>query len=239
MPKKNTRDLAKDKLEDILADNPTSPIVARGQKLAQKARALANVDNTAEVPQPTRLNPVPSQTPTSTPQVQNNPASAYWANYNNNPIAPTTPILPKPLPKPTKTNTPSMVMADGSVNPPIPSTTYTPENGQEWRNWWNWQAAHPAESKVLLTMKAISEGQPDPFAVHVPTPQEVWNMKAAQRAKMNANKIQDGTGEGFSPTSSPAPVVPADYQDPYPGYSNQPLFGYGNQVISASWRING
>lgn len=129
--------------------------------------------------------------------------------------------------------------ADGTVNPPIPKGTYDPNDktgAQDWQNWWNWQAAHPLESRTLLTQIAAAEGSPDPFAVHVPTREEIQRAKWEQRFKQGMNEIQDGTagsgygGGGFTPSFTPQ--LTADR-------TNDPFGFYGNQVIAASWRIGG
>lgn len=121
-----------------------------------------------------------------------------------------------------------IVASDGTVNPPVPTGTFTPGGGneQEWRNWWNWQAQHPAESRALLTQMAAAQGQPDPFAVHVPTLDEIQKMKWEQRRRGWEEGGSSGpSGSGFTPSYNPL----ASERDG----------SFGNNVISASWRIGG
>lgn len=126
----------------------------------------------------------------------------------------------------------SITAADGKVSPPPPSSEiFDPTDAasaKEWRDWWNWHAEHPAESRILLTAIAAAQGKPDPFAVHVPTREEVWKMKHAARMRQYAP--EDGGGGGFTPVSA-TPEYNFGVEQPY-GY-------YGNQSVSASWRVGG
>lgn len=138
-------------------------------------------------------------------------------------------------------NTPLQITAaDGSTSPPVPqSSVFDPNDATssaEWRTWWNWHAAHPQESRVLLTQIAAAQGMPDPFAVHVPTPEEVWQMKAEQRRRRIDPNLVGGGGGGFAPTGYVEPQGYGDYwQSPYV----QPFGNFGNQTVAASWRIGG
>lgn len=125
-----------------------------------------------------------------------------------------------------------IVASDGTVNPPVPTGTFTPGGGneQEWRNWWNWQAQHPTESRALLTQMAAAQGQPDPFAVHIPTIDEIQKMKWEQRRRgwEDGGSSGQSYGSGFTPSYNPLA-------------SERDLIGgsFGNNAISASWRIGG
>lgn len=125
-----------------------------------------------------------------------------------------------------------IVASDGTVNPPVPTGTFTPGGGneQEWRNWWNWQAQHPTESRALLTQMAAAQGQPDPFAVHIPTIDEIQKMKWEQRRRgwEEGGSSGQSYGSGFTPSYNPLA-------------SERDLIGgsFGNNAISASWRIGG
>lgn len=177
------------------------------------------------------LNPVAPAAPVvANKPVSNNPASGAWGVYNqqqnaaqNNAFQTPTTGTGSGLPKPQGVQ---VKASDGTVNPPIPTGEYTEANAEQWRSLWKWQAEHPAETKALMTMQAIAQGKPDPFAIKVPTPQDVWNMKAEQR-----RRASEQADYGFTPSFSPAPQV---LQPPQTSF-----FNFGNQSVSASWRVGG
>lgn len=159
----------------------------------------------------------------STPTGFNNPHPYRQADQR--PAYPATSYMNPNL---VQTQKPQIQAADGTVSPQTPSVPFNPNDttsAQQWRNLWNWQAQHPAESKAAIQAKALAEGKPDPFAPVVMTKQQIWEMKARQRRKAAAN--QDA-GNSFNPTFTPSYA---------PEVSSEPYWNFGNATTSASWRI--
>ena len=171
------------------------------------------------------------QTPTSTARF--NPVSAptgFQTPTSTTRFIPQYTGFQTPTSSMSVNSTLQVVAQDGTVNPPVPkSQTYDPndaESSAEWRAWWNWNAQHPAESKVLLTRLAVSKGKPDPFAVHVPTRQEVWNMKAEQRRRAIEANREETTNVSYE--SAP----PLDTME-----TSEYFGSLGNPVQQLSWRV--
>jgi hypothetical protein len=94
-----------------------------------------------------------------------------------------------------------------------PSGIYTGGNSDNdiaWRNYWNYSAANPSSVE-------------SPVSSYMPTRNDIWERKAAQRRR--AAEGNDGGGSYYSDPG---------YQ--YPNqYPNQQ--GIGNNVVGGSWRV--
>lgn len=90
-----------------------------------------------------------------------------------------------------------------------PTGVYTGGNSANdiaWRNYWNYSAANPSSVE-------------NPVSTYMPTRNDIWEMKAAQRRRENGGggEYTGGGGESF-------------YQQPSQTFM-------GNNVVGGSWRV--
>lgn len=167
---------------EVMKLNPGVPKLSQGRTIFLPGVKAGSKNQTPSTPNLGLYNSSPYlgfQTPTSSTKV--NPVFAGMQVQTG-----ATAYVPPP---PVASQNPMPVM-DGMT--PTPSTAVTPParvarpagtytggssaSDQQWRDYWNAQA---------------KAGKQSPAPVHIPTRDEIWRMKAAQRQKLYAAQVAD------------------------------------------------